>query len=191
MERSLYHAGGLPPDTCRFHQTDASTPVGCAAASGRRAECPSWAHRLPSTSALKVLLQPLLRYGTAPILLLPHRIQIAPPCVAVTALFWPVDGRQRLVELQQWSCGRREPAGRARLCSQGSRSGPCQDDACSTRRRRMAMQPSAFAEGGKIDARGGIPPASSIAGAKPQRGLLVAVGNPQWSISFRIPPSRR
>jgi hypothetical protein len=30
--------------------------------------------------------QPLLRCGTARILLLPHRIQIAPPCVAVTAL---------------------------------------------------------------------------------------------------------
>src|SRR5271166_481450 len=72
-----------------------------------------------------------------------------------------------------------------------SRRTHCRDDACSTRRRRLAMQPSTFAEGGKIDARGGIPPASSIAGAKPQGGLLVAVGNPQWSISFRIPPSRR
>ena len=50
------------------------------------------------------------------------------------------------------------------------------------------MQPSTFAEGGKIDARGGIPPASSIAGAKPQGGLLVAVGNPQWRYQFPNSP---
>jgi hypothetical protein len=59
-----------------------------------------------------------------------------------------------------------------------SRRKHCQDDACSTRRRRLAMQPPTFAEGSKFDARGGIPPACSIAGAKCQGGILVAVGNP-------------
>ena len=38
---------------------------------------------------------------------------------------------------------------------------------------------------------GGIPLACSIAGAKSQGGILVAVGNPQWGIGSRIPPSRR
>ena len=33
--------------------------------------------------------------------------------------------------------------------------------------------------------------ACSIAGAKFQGGILVAVGNPQWGIGSRIPPSRR
>ena len=66
-----------------------------------------------------------------------------------------------------------------------------QDDACSTRRRRLAKQPPTFAEGGKIDAGGGIPPTCSIAGAKSQGGILVAVRNPQWGIGSRIPPSRR
>jgi hypothetical protein len=111
-------------------------------------------------------------------------------------IFWPVDGRQRLVELQFNSSGRADGAnprvglGFALKEAEAGRSRRthCQDDACSTRRRRLAMQPSTFAEGGKIDARGGIPPASSIAGAKPQGGLLVAVGNPQWRYQFPNSP---
>ncbi len=46
------------------------------------------------------------------------------------------------------------------------------------------MQPPTFAEGSKFDARGGIPPACSIAGAKSQGGILVAVGNPQCEYRF-------
>jgi hypothetical protein len=64
------------------------------------------------------------------------------------------------------------------------------DDAGSTRQRRLALKPPAFAKGSEIDARGGIPAACSIAGAKSQGDLLVAVGNPQWALGFRIPPSR-
>ncbi len=52
------------------------------------------------------------------------------------------------------------------------------DDAYSTRRRRLAEQPPTFAEGGKIHAGGGIPPTCSIAGAKSQGGILVAIGDP-------------
>ena len=43
----------------------------------------------------------------------------------------------------------------------GSRRTHRQDDAYSTRRRRLAKQPPTFAEGGKIDAGGGVPHACS------------------------------
>ncbi len=101
-------------------------------------------------------------------------------------IFWPVDGRRRLLELLVASSGpangatpqvglgfalKEAEAGRSRRTHR-------QDDACSTRRRRVAEQPPTFAEGGKIDAGGGIPPTCSIAGAKSQGGILVAVGNP-------------
>jgi hypothetical protein len=113
-------------------------------------------------------------------------------------IFWPVEARQRLVELQFTSGGRADGANHwvglvfaLKEAEAGrSRRTHCQDDACSTRRRCLAKQPPTFAEGRKIDARGGIPSACSIAGAKSQGGLLVAVGNPQWGIGFRIPPSR-
>jgi hypothetical protein len=95
----------------------------------------------------------------------------------------------------KWPRGRRKPAGRALL---SRKQKPAVLDArtakmttCSTRRRRLAKQPPTFAEGRKIDAGGGKPSACSIAGPKSQGGILVAVGNPQRGIGFRIPPSRR
>ncbi len=101
-------------------------------------------------------------------------------------IFWPVDGRRRLVELLFTSSGRADGAnprvglGLALKEAEAGRSRRThrQDDACSTRRRRLAKQPPTFAEAGKIDAGGGIPPTCSIAGAKSQGGILVAIGNP-------------
>ena len=98
-------------------------------------------------------------------------------------IFWPVDGRQRLVELQFTSSGRADGANHwvgLVFALKEAEAGRSQrtHDACSTRRRCLAKQPPTFAEGRKIDARGGIPSACSIAGAKSQGGLLVAVGNP-------------
>jgi hypothetical protein len=114
-------------------------------------------------------------------------------------IFWPVDGQQRLVELQFNSSGRPDGANyrvgvvfALKEAETGrSRRTHHQDDPYSTRRRRSAKQPPTFAEGRKIDAGGGKPSACSIARPKSQGGLLVAVGNPQWGIGLRILPSRR
>jgi len=78
----------------------------------------------------------------------------------------------------KWPRGRRKPTGLALKEAEAGRSRHTRRDAYSTRRRRLAKQPPTLAEGGKIDAGGGIPPACSIAGAKFQGGILVAIGNP-------------
>lgn len=55
----------------------------------------------------------------------------------------------------------------------------------------LALQPPAFAERSKIDTGWGIPSPCSIAGAKFQGVILVAIRNPQWGIGSRILPSGR
>ena|SRR5271166_4917295 len=100
----------------------------------------------------------------------------------ILARRWPAEiaGAPRRFK---WPRGRRKPEGRAGFNLKEAEAGHSrrrhrQDDACSTRRRRLAKQPPTFAEGGKIDAGEGIPPTCSIAGAKFQGGILVAIGNP-------------
>ena len=89
-------------------------------------------------------------------------------------IFWPVDGRRRLVELQFTSSGCADGANHwvglvftLKEAEAGrSRRTHCQDDGRSTRRRCSAKQPPTFAEGSKVDAGGGVPSACSIAGPK-------------------------